>query len=178
MAEQATPAAGLYHMVQKDLWISAKRSKQPYFPPTYEQDGFIHLTADPGFLLGIGNHFYRGVPGDFLLLVLDPAKLTAKVVFEPAAPVGNKSSEGLLGEAGSAAGTEGTTATTKEAAGAAEAGPLFPHLYGTIDYDAVQSELAIHRDADGTFVSIPGLLPPTPATAAASDGGVGSGAAV
>ncbi len=23
------------------------------------QDGFIHLTKDPGFLLGIGNHFYK-----------------------------------------------------------------------------------------------------------------------
>lgn len=25
------------------------------------QDGFIHLTADPKFLLGIGNHFYKQV---------------------------------------------------------------------------------------------------------------------
>ncbi len=49
------------------------------FTPIAPQDGFIHLTADPDFLLGIGNHFYRDVPGQFLLLVLDPAKLTAKV---------------------------------------------------------------------------------------------------
>ena len=42
-----------------------------------------------------GNLFYKEVQGDYLLLVLDPAKLTAKVVFEPAAPVGSKSSDGL-----------------------------------------------------------------------------------
>ncbi len=29
--------------------------------------------------------------------------------------------------------------------------------YGTIDYDAVQLELPIQRDDQGTFISIPGL---------------------
>ncbi|GIL77878.1 hypothetical protein Vretimale_6508 [Volvox reticuliferus] len=148
MAEEQNPASPLYHMVQKEIWVTAKQSNQPYFPPTYEQDGFIHLTADPGFLLGIGNHFYRSVPGDFLLLVLDPAKLTAKVVFEAAAPVGSKSTEGLLMENAPREGREAESTS-----------PLFPHLYGTIDYHAVQSELAIQRDADGVFLSIPCLVP-------------------
>ncbi|GIL50054.1 hypothetical protein Vafri_6355 [Volvox africanus] len=148
MAEEQSPDAPLYHMVQKELWVAAKESNQPYFPPTYDQDGFIHLTADPAFLLGIGNHFYRSVRGDFLLLVLDPGKLTAKVVFEAAAPVGSKSVEGLV-----------TEDAPREAGKTESAPPLFPHLYGTIDYHAVQSELAIQRDADGTFLSIPGLVP-------------------
>ncbi|KXZ52180.1 hypothetical protein GPECTOR_10g809 [Gonium pectorale] len=122
-------------MVQAELWRAAKDSGKPYFPPTYEQDGFIHLTADPKFLLGIGNHFYRTVQGEFLLLVLEPERLAAKVVFEPAAPVGTKSAEGL----------------------SAEEAPLFPHLYGTIDYGAVTAELPIQRDAEGAFLAIPEL---------------------
>ncbi|KAG2483635.1 hypothetical protein HYH03_017513 [Edaphochlamys debaryana] len=133
----AAEAAPLFHMVQESLWTAAKASGKPYFPPTYEQDGFIHLTADARFLLGIGNHFYKSVPGNWLLLCLDPARLTAKVAFEPAAPVGSTSSDGLTAE--------------KEDA------PLFPHLYGTIDYEAVRSELAIERDDSGAFLAIPSL---------------------
>ena len=48
-------------------------------PSPTQQDGFIHLTKDPQFLIGIGNHFYKDIQGDFILLVLDPTKLTAKV---------------------------------------------------------------------------------------------------
>ncbi len=44
----------LYHLVQKSLWSSAQQEGQPYFPPTYAQDGFTHLSSEPAFLLGIG----------------------------------------------------------------------------------------------------------------------------
>ena len=43
------------------------------------QDGFIHLTADPALLLDVANHFYTSVPGEYLVLQLDPAKLSSKV---------------------------------------------------------------------------------------------------
>eukprot|EP00198_Chlamydomonas_reinhardtii_P007250 XP_001696586.1 predicted protein [Chlamydomonas reinhardtii] len=114
-------------------------------------NGFIHLTAEPRFLLGVGNQFYKDVAGTFLLLVLDYEKLSAKVIwgdlgtgviFEPAAPVGSKSSDGL---------SAGGEAKAKEEL------PLFPHLYGTIDFGAVTAELPIERDASGAFLSIPGL---------------------
>lgn len=59
-----------------------------------------------------------------------------QVVFEPAAAVGSTSAHGLTAEAQQA--------------------PLFPHLYGTIDFDAVVAELPIEReDATGQFVGIP-----------------------
>lgn len=138
---QPSDGSALYHLVQEPLWQAARSAGQPYCPPTYAQDGFTHLTKDPGFLLGIGNHFYKAVPGNFLLLVLDPSKLSAKVVFEPAAAVGGTSAAGLTG-------------------GEAEAdAPLFPHLYGTIDFGAVQQELLVQRGDDGTFLGIPGLEP-------------------
>jgi uncharacterized protein (DUF952 family) len=66
------------------------------------QDGFIHLTAEAKVLLSVGvynivravvlcserlltkvvsagNHFYTAVPGKFILLVIEAAKLKAKV---------------------------------------------------------------------------------------------------
>lgn len=42
------------------------------------QDGFIHLSADPSLLLTIANHFYTDSLGDWLVLVLDPARLSAE----------------------------------------------------------------------------------------------------
>ena len=49
-------------------------------PPSLSiQDGFTHLTKDPQLLLGVANHFYTAIPGAFLVLVLDPSKLTSKV---------------------------------------------------------------------------------------------------
>ncbi|KAF6263908.1 hypothetical protein COO60DRAFT_1634833 [Scenedesmus sp. NREL 46B-D3] len=122
----------LYHLVQQDIWQQCKDSAHAYFPPTYEADGFIHLTKEAQLLLGVANHFYTQVPGTFLVLAIDSAKLSSKqVVFEAAAPVGDQ--RPLEGQ------------------------QLFPHLFGTIDFAAVCAELPVERAADGTFLAIPGL---------------------
>lgn len=123
----------LYHLVQKELWQEAKGAGKPYYPPTYEADGFIHLTKEADLLLGVANHFYKQVPGDFLVLAIDSKQLSSKVVFEPAAPVGT---------------TEALAAKEQQ---------LFPHLFGTIDFAAVTAELLVNRSEDGTFLSIQGL---------------------
>jgi len=140
MADQP-PAANdcglLYHLIQVSLWQQHTASKTPYYPPTYEADGFIHLTKEANLLLPVANHFYRSVEGSFVVLELDSRKLTSRVVFEPAAPVG-------------------TTPAHKVGAEEAEQ-PLFPHLYGTIDFDAVVRELEVERDASGAFLAIKGL---------------------
>jgi len=60
-----------------------------------------------------------------------------QVKFEPAAPVGERPSHGL------------TSKETDE--------PLFPHLYGTIDFESIIEELDINRGDDGTFLSITGI---------------------
>eukprot|EP00882_Tetradesmus_deserticola_P007484 GHRQ01007883.1.p1 GENE.GHRQ01007883.1~~GHRQ01007883.1.p1 ORF type:complete len:137 (+),score=69.07 GHRQ01007883.1:309-719(+) len=121
----------LYHLVQQDIWQQCKDTAQAYFPPTYEADGFIHLTKEPQLLLAVANQFYTQVPGTYLVLALDSTKLSSKVVFEAAAPVGNQ--KPMEGE------------------------QLFPHLYGTIDFAAVTAELPVERATDGTFLAIPGL---------------------
>ena len=58
----------LFHLVQKPLWEKAQKTGEVYYPPTYKQDGFTHATADPNFLLEVGNHFYTDVGGEWLCL--------------------------------------------------------------------------------------------------------------
>ena len=51
----------LYHLVQAGIWASLKeKGAATYTPPTYDADGFIHLTRDADLLLGVANHFYKG----------------------------------------------------------------------------------------------------------------------
>ncbi|CAG9466349.1 unnamed protein product [Pedinophyceae sp. YPF-701] len=122
----------LYHMCDSAAWQRCCQAPdQPYFPPTYDADGFTHLTADPALLLGVANHFYTDVGGDWIVLCIDPSKLKAKVVFEAAAPVGDKPAK--------------------------EGEQLFPHLYGGIDVAAVFDTMRMVRDPAGRFLSIEGL---------------------
>ncbi len=76
----------MFHMCPADTWLGLKRSSTNYFPPTYEADGFIHLTADPSLLLQVGNHFYKEDPGKWILLVIDSGKLTSEVSTFPHSP--------------------------------------------------------------------------------------------
>jgi hypothetical protein len=61
----------------------------------------------------------------------------AQVKYEPAAPVGERPSHGLTASDDSA--------------------PLFPHLFGSIDFGAVAAELPVERGADGAFISVTGV---------------------
>jgi uncharacterized protein (DUF952 family) len=64
-AAAAHAAAPLYHLVPEAAWRAAKEEGGGiYTPPTYAQDGFTHLTADPKLLLGVANHF--AVAGPFV----------------------------------------------------------------------------------------------------------------
>lgn len=56
----------LYHLVPKASWHKLVSEGAEYYPATYTQDGFIHLTKDPSLLLSVANHFYQDVPGQFL----------------------------------------------------------------------------------------------------------------
>jgi uncharacterized protein (DUF952 family) len=68
----------LYHLVPAGAWDAAKAAGTPYFPATYETDGFIHLTKEPHLLLPVANHFYKAAPGPWRVLELDSTKLAAK----------------------------------------------------------------------------------------------------
>ena len=82
----------LYHMCQKSLWDAALASGKAYFPPTFATDGnFTHATAVPARLLETANHFYTGVPGDWICLEMSKRSLEnvgIVTVFEEPKPVG------------------------------------------------------------------------------------------
>eukprot|EP01025_Chloroclados_australasicus_P066938 TRINITY_DN9249_c0_g1_i2.p2 TRINITY_DN9249_c0_g1~~TRINITY_DN9249_c0_g1_i2.p2 ORF type:complete len:105 (+),score=13.65 TRINITY_DN9249_c0_g1_i2:23-337(+) len=85
----------LYHLIQKDLWETAKKTGQLYKPPTYDQDGFTHLTEDAALLIPVGNLFYKDIKGVFLVLEIDSNKLTSEVKFEAPADVGDKQTDSI-----------------------------------------------------------------------------------
>ena len=58
-SEYTTKYPYIFHLVQKELWEKTLADKNTYYPPTYTQDKFTHATANPDFLLIIGNHFYK-----------------------------------------------------------------------------------------------------------------------
>ena len=118
----------LYHLVPEGEWRACQAEKRPYFPATYDQDGFTHMSDNSDVLISIGNHFYKDIAGGYLVLDVDASKLKGEVKMEPAAAVGNKASDAeVLGQ------------------------KLFPHLYGPIDVDAVAKEFRVVRGDDGTF---------------------------
>ena len=79
---------------------------------------------------------HLGCSGEYIVLEIDESKLKSEVKYEAAAAVGDKQ-------------------TTKFGDGAGEV-EVFPHLYGTIDHDAVIGELKVERTAGGEFVAIEG----------------------
>ena len=129
----------VYHLVQTPLWEACKAKGETYYPPTYEQDGFTHATADPSKLLVVANYFYRDVKSDWLCLkmtrkTLAAAELTLK--FEDPSPVGNKK------------------ALTSSESG----NERFPHIFGGIpSKGVVVEEFVVRRGGDGEYLSIDGL---------------------
>jgi len=127
----------VYHLVQADLWQQSITNNSVYYPPTYEQDGFTHGTANPQKLLQVANHFYKDIPGAWLCLRMTVASLAAsgvEVVFEGTAPVGDMPAE--------------FDNSNDE---------LFPHLQGGIHPTAVLGTHSVERTSKGEFLSITGV---------------------
>jgi uncharacterized protein (DUF952 family) len=72
----------IYHLAPAARW-HAWPADQPYLPAEYNADGFIHCTAGDALMIAVANRFYRATAGDFVLLVINPAQLTALLKWEP-----------------------------------------------------------------------------------------------
>jgi uncharacterized protein (DUF952 family) len=105
---------------------SRYRAGEAYLPAQFAADGFIHCTREPEVLLEVANAYYRDAPGDFVVLVIDPEQVLAEVRYEPPSP---------------------------PSAGGAQAGRLFPHIYGPLNPEAVVAVRPALRAPDGTFLS-------------------------
>jgi uncharacterized protein (DUF952 family) len=71
----------IYHLAPAARW-RAWPDDQPYLPAEYEADGFIHCTAGAALMIAVANRFYRTTAGEYVLLVIDPARLTAPLKWE------------------------------------------------------------------------------------------------
>jgi uncharacterized protein (DUF952 family) len=71
----------IYHLAPAERW-RAWPAGEPYLPAEYAADGFIHCTAGDELMLEVANRFYRAAPGEFVLLVIDTARLTAPLKWE------------------------------------------------------------------------------------------------
>jgi uncharacterized protein (DUF952 family) len=97
---------------------------EPWQPESLASEGFIHCTREPDVLLGVANRLYRQAPGEYLVLVIDPDRLTSPLKYE-AAPGGDPFS-----------------------------GHLFPHIYGPLNRAAIVDVHPARRAADGTFLGV------------------------
>lgn len=69
----------ILHITRRLDWESAQEAGE-YRDDSLQTEGFIHCST-PEQVLGPANAFYAG-QSDLVLLVIDPARLAAKLVYE------------------------------------------------------------------------------------------------
>ena len=100
----------ILHLMPRPAW-EQWRVAGTYEPPSLASEGFVHCTGNDDLMLAVANRFYSGEPGEVVVVTLDEGRLTREVRWEaPAHP-------------------DGTAPTDNE--------PLFPHVYGPLDREAV-----------------------------------------
>ncbi|MEV7416597.1 DUF952 domain-containing protein [Streptomyces sp. NPDC089919] len=109
----------IYHAVPLAEWDA--EPGQPYVTPSLEDEGFIHCSPDEATTLAVVNAFYREAPRPLVALLIDEARVTARVEAEAAVP----------------APPPGVPADT-----------LFPHLFGPLNRDAVVQVLDVVWDGE------------------------------
>jgi uncharacterized protein (DUF952 family) len=100
----------IYHITTLVEWHYAE-SVGAYTAPSLNTEGFIHLSQQHQ-ILSVANHFYRGV-ADLVILCVDENLVEAPIIFE--APVHPNPNNPLP----------------------VSEQDQFPHIYGTINLDAV-----------------------------------------
>jgi uncharacterized protein (DUF952 family) len=117
----------IYHLVTAADFRAAPANR-PYLPAAFSDDGFIHCTEDQALLLVVANLVYRGEAGEFLVLDIDPQRLTSELRRERPAPPPPPGSP--LAEA------------------------FFPHIYGPLNREAIVAVRPARRATDGTFLAV------------------------
>lgn len=84
-----------------------------YTPARFAAEGFVHCSGSAETILAVAGDYYAEVTEPVLVLEIDPERLSARVVYEPPAPL-----------------TVGGSVHRRR-------GELFPHVYGPVDLDAV-----------------------------------------
>lgn len=133
----------IYHITTPEAWHTAQTNGVYTAPalanvPSSADTNFIHCSTRAQ-VVAVANAFYRSVP-ELILLEIDTAALTAPVKWEvPADPA----------------------ATDMQPAPEEPLFPnddtLFPHVYGTINLEAVQEVYALPKTPTGDITLPPAL---------------------
>ena len=117
----------IWHLIPQADYL-ALGPDEPVRPASLASEGFIHCTGDLAVLRVVADKFYRSVPGAFLVLEIDPDRLTAPVKYEAPAP--------------------------PPPPGDPLAQHRFPHIYGPLNRAAIVGVRPVQRAADGTFLTV------------------------
>ena len=115
----------IYHIATSADWERALADGEytrSSVDKTLAEEGFIH-ASQASQVARTANKFYREVPGDLVLLVIDERRLRAEVRYEDVPGAGGEDGAELP----------------------------FPHVYGPLNTDAVLEALPFAPGPDGTF---------------------------
>jgi len=118
----------ILHLLSRESWVEAQANGQ-LVAQSVATEGFAHCSTEHQ-IVDVANKYYRGT-SNMVLLNIDPAKLASVVKFEPPAHL------------------DGSPALPHE--------PLFPHIYGPINLDAIIEVIDFPCDDQGYFTSPPQL---------------------
>jgi hypothetical protein len=113
----------IYHLTPESE-LRAGISGEVYTPARFAEDGFVHCAAEPDTVLAVARDYFPNLDEALLVLEVDPDRLTARFVFEAAAPIEGGGTEHL----------EGATE--------------FPHVYGPLDRAAIRGVAKLGRGGD------------------------------
>jgi uncharacterized protein (DUF952 family)/GNAT superfamily N-acetyltransferase len=112
----------ILHLTNSATWIEAQQ--QGFITaPSLATEGFIHCSTEHQ-MSTVANKYYRGAT-NMVLVHIDPAALTSPLKWEPPAHI------------------DGSPSLPNE--------PLFPHIYGVINLDAVVQVIDFPSNPDGLF---------------------------
>ena len=112
----------ILHLTNSANWIEAQQ--QGFITaPSLAAEGFIHCSTEHQ-MRDVANKYYRRAT-DMVLVHIDPAALTSPLKWEPPAHI------------------DGSPSLPDE--------PLFPHIYGVINLDAVIRVINFPSKPDGSF---------------------------
>ena len=118
----------ILHLLSHESWVEAQALGQ-LIAPSVATEGFAHCSTEHQ-MVDVANKYYRGT-SNMVLLNVDPTKLTSELKFEPPAHI------------------DGSPALPHE--------PLFPHIYGPINLDAVIEVIDFPCNEHGAFTAPPQL---------------------
>jgi uncharacterized protein (DUF952 family) len=113
----------IFHIISRTAWDNAQQRGE-YHAESLSTEGFIHCSTFSQ-VLPVAENFYKGQSG-LILLMIEPSLLSSTLKWE--SPSGGIPPPG-----------------------APEDGP-FPHIYGSLNLNAVVKVLDLEKDSHGAFI--------------------------